>query len=87
MLRINEMRLLLDDWHDPEDYGYVAVCLPDKSTAEQIEAKLKEIRDRGFFCMLRLTAFGTEIVITDLRGNNGNAGSSRSSIQRSREVS
>jgi hypothetical protein len=64
MLIINELRDFLDRWDAkrPMDKAFVALVVEPE---EDKEAILEEIKAMGYFAMIRATAIGEEIVITD----------------------
>lgn len=64
MLIANELRDFLDRWDvkRPMDKAFVALVVEPE---EDKEAILEEIKAMGYFAMIRTTAIGEEIVITD----------------------
>jgi hypothetical protein len=64
MLIVNELRGFLDRWDvkRPTDKAFVALVVEPE---EDKEAILEEIKAMGYFAMIRTTAIGEEIVITD----------------------
>lgn len=76
MLTIRSMqklaRLLLEVC--PDKPAYLAMPVPKDSVDQN--ALLKAIRDLGYYAMFRSTAFGDELVITDVV-DNGDSGPPR----------
>jgi len=78
MLTIRLVQKLLSDLADkhrcPDKPAYLAI--PISPGTANAEVYLRDLRELGYHAMLRTTAFGDEIVVTDLV-QHGDAGPAR----------